>query len=195
MLCEDQGNDPRYTAQVREWHAEAVKVYILNAGQNDWREICLRRTFRFHVWQNRRADVFSGRMIVLEGWKDPAHCQIILRAVLQEGFEEAIYIQNFLTEMCPKAIYIQNLLTEMCPSCSFPIHAFVDNKSLVEALGWLVDDHCLHITIGALKETLQSEVHSVSLIPGTEQLANVMTKRGASGATLLAVFQNGKMVL
>ena len=101
---------------------------------------------------------------------------------LQEGVEEAIYIQK--------------LLTEMCPSCSFPIHAFVDNKSLVEALGStrLVDDRRLRITIGALKETLQSEVRSVSLIPGNEQLANVMTKRGASGATLLVVFQTGKMV-
>ena len=74
---------------------------------------------------------------------------------LQEGVEEAIYIQK--------------LLTEMYPSCSFPIHAFVDNKSLVGAFGStrFVDDHRLRITIGALKETLQSEVRSVSLIPGT----------------------------
>ena len=29
---------------------------------NDWSEIGLCQTFRFHVWQNRRANVFSGRL-------------------------------------------------------------------------------------------------------------------------------------
>ena len=51
----------------------------------------------------------------------------------------------------------------------------------------------LGIDIGALKQKLQWEVRYVSLIPGDKQLADSMTKQGASGAALLAIFQSGKM--
>ena len=95
---------------------------------------------------------------------------------LLEGVEEAIYIWKMLSEMC------QNV----------PINIFVDNRSLVEALRstQLVNNWLLRIDIGALKQTLQWEVRSVALIPGDKQLADSMTKRGASSA---AIFQSGKM--
>jgi hypothetical protein len=98
---------------------------------------------------------------------------------LQEGIEEAIYLQK--------------LLSELCPRMRIPIDVYVDNRSLVDALQStkLVCDRRLRIDIGALKQALEQDVRSVNWITGEQQLANCMTKRGASGAQLMAVFQTG----
>jgi hypothetical protein len=101
---------------------------------------------------------------------------------LQEGIEDAMYIRHNM-----------ETLLDMHP-LSIPLHAIVDNKSLVEAVHStrLVDDKRLRLDIGAVREALEkSEVTSVSWCPGAAQLANCMTKRGAAGFDLLAVMQRG----
>ena len=89
-------------------------------------------------------------------------------------------------------------MAEMHPTRStlFPIDAYVDNRSLVDALHStkLVDDRLLRITIGALQQNMASEVRSVKWIPGKDQLANCMTKRGVDGTALLLCFQSGSQV-
>ena len=96
---------------------------------------------------------------------------------LQEGIDEAIYLQRMLAEM----------------SLIVPIHVYVDNRGLVDALHStkLVQDRRLRIVIGALKQTLEREVNAVKWCPGEHQLADCLTKRGANGSQLLGVFQNG----
>ena len=98
---------------------------------------------------------------------------------LQEGIDEAIYLQRMLAEM----------------SLQVPIHVFVDNKGLVDALHStkLVQDRRLRIDIGALKQTLEREVNAVKWCPGEKQLADCLTKRGANGSKLLSVFQTGQL--
>ena len=100
---------------------------------------------------------------------------------LQEGVEEALYLRKLLTEMCPNMV--------------LPIDAYVDNKSLVDALRStkLVSDRRLRIDIGVLRQTLEQDIRSVEWISGAHQLANCMTKKGACGASLLAVFQSGRL--
>lgn len=75
-----------------------------------------------------------------------------------------------------------------------PITAFVDNKSVVEALKStkMVDDKRLRIDIAAIKEIKNNNV-LVKWIPGKVQLANCLTKRGADGMQLLNILQTGKM--
>ena len=85
------------------------------------------------------------------------------------------------------------MLTEM--GLSVPIHVYVDNKGLVEALHStkLVQDRRLRIDIGALKQTLEREVTAVHWCPGENQLADSLTKRGANGMPLLRIFHQGHL--
>ena len=72
---------------------------------------------------------------------------------------------------------------------------FIDNKSVIEALGTtkLVDDKRLRIDIAAIQEMRQNNRVEVKWCPGKIQLANSLTKRGASSIELLNVLQKGKM--
>ena len=79
---------------------------------------------------------------------------------------------------------------------NLPIVAYVDNKSLVEAVQStkLVDDKRLRLDIGAVKEYLDTkQLSSLNGCPGVAQLANCLTKRGVSGLQLLTVLQSGKL--
>ena len=101
---------------------------------------------------------------------------------LQEGLEEAMYIRSLIFEL--KHVEV-------------PIVGYVDNKSLVEAVHSTkqVNDRRLRIDIGAIKEVLGREVKQIRWIHGSSQLANCLTKRGASGTTLIKVLQDGQLVL
>lgn len=101
---------------------------------------------------------------------------------MQEGLESALYYRKLLEEICH------------LDSDKVPITAFVDNKSVVEALKStkMVDDKRLRIDIAAIKEIKNNNV-LVKWIPGKVQLANCLTKRGADGMQLLNILQTGKM--
>lgn len=103
---------------------------------------------------------------------------------LQEGLEEAYFLQNVMRGLFPRA--------------KLPIFAVVDNKSVIEAVHSTssVEDRRLRIDIACIKEALERGlVEKISWCPGSEQLANVLTKRGASGALLREVLQRGKLNL
>lgn len=100
---------------------------------------------------------------------------------LQEGIEEAYYVRTIMSELL---------------NVTAPINAFVDNKSTVDAVfsTKMVDDKKLRIDIAAIKEEVENGMlQNLNWIPDKEQLANVMTKKGASGMALLSVLQTGVM--
>lgn len=75
------------------------------------------------------------------------------------------------------------------PISAFPVRCFVDNRSLVDSLysTKAVDDKYLRINIAVLRDLLdKNELHNVTWVPSSQQLANVLTKRGASNTALLA---------
>ena len=77
-----------------------------------------------------------------------------------------------------------------------PIIAFTDSKSLVDAVysTSLVENKRLRCDIGQLKEDLsENNIESLIWVPGEQQLADCLTKRGASGVKLLNVVQRGIM--
>ena len=79
---------------------------------------------------------------------------------------------------------------------SLPITAFVDNKSVTQALcsTKLVDDRRLRLDVASIKECIQkNEINAVRWIPGEDQLADCMTKRGASSYKLQLVFLKGPL--
>ena len=78
---------------------------------------------------------------------------------------------------------------------NFDIRAVIDNRSCVDALKSTsqVDDKRLRIEIGEVKELLQQKVvREVSWVEGSDQIADALTKQGASGLKLLDIIQNGR---
>ena len=75
-----------------------------------------------------------------------------------------------------------------------PIEIVIDNKSLYESLFSKknVIEKCLHIDIAFIKENIDSKIVSkVHLVSSRNQLANVLTKKGASPIELLNVIKSG----
>ena len=103
---------------------------------------------------------------------------------LLEGIEDAVYLRQLLNEIYP------------CQS-NILIDAVVDNKSVIEAVYSTksVDDKRLRIDISALKEYISGEgdVRTIKWCPGSVQLANCMTKRGAQADQLMNVIKTGSM--
>jgi len=76
--------------------------------------------------------------------------------------------------------------------------AYIGNKSVMEALHStsMVDDKRLRIDIAALKDAMKKgELRAVRWCPGDKQLADCMTKRGASESKLLSVLNTGSITL
>ncbi len=102
---------------------------------------------------------------------------------LQEGLETAIYLRRLIEEVLS------------LEEGSIPIAAYIDNKSVVEAVHStkMVDDKRLRLDIAAVQQSLQRrEVTSIQWCPGELQLANCMTKKGASGRQIMTLVQSGK---
>ena len=103
---------------------------------------------------------------------------------LAEGLESGIFHRVLLSELSGKT-----------PE-NFDIEAIIDNKSCVTALNSTsnVDDKRLRIEIAEIKEMIANKViKDVRWVKGSEQLADPLTKQGASGLSLLKVIQTGKL--
>ena len=106
---------------------------------------------------------------------------------LEEGLEASFYYREMLENILglkPRSIIIE---------------AYVDNKSVIEAIlsTRMVEDNRLQVDIAAIQESLKiQDVNRIQWVPGHLQLANAMTKQGASasGFNLLRVLQSGKML-
>lgn len=104
---------------------------------------------------------------------------------LQEGIEAGIYYRHMLASILN------------CPTNSVHIHVFIDNKSVIEAVfsTKLVDDKRLRIDVASIQEEIRhGDIKHIHWVPGNLQLANVMTKQGASSVQLLKVLHTGKMI-
>ena len=72
----------------------------------------------------------------------------------------------------------------------------MDNKSTVDAVRstTVVDDRRLRREIGAVKQMLERKIiRSIKWVPGSDQLADVLTKRGVNGNKILQVVQKGQL--
>ena len=94
-----------------------------------------------------------------------------------------------------EAIYLSSILQEMILVPKLPIIGITDHAGLHKNLNStkLVDDKRLRVDLASIKEDLASGVVSeVALCESSMQLADALTKRGASGVKLLAVLQTGR---
>ena len=93
-----------------------------------------------------------------------------------------------LLDCAKAAVFLSSVMFELTEH-RVPIKCYVDNKSLMELLhsSRLVGDERLRIDMAVLKDMMdQNEITLVSWIPTVHQLANGLTKRGASVASLLS---------
>ena len=77
---------------------------------------------------------------------------------------------------------------------SLPVRGVIDNKSTTEAVRstTVVSDKRLRRDIASVKEMLTcGYVKQIDWVPGDQQLADVLTKRGVNGSKLLSVIQKG----
>ncbi|KAK3896091.1 hypothetical protein Pcinc_000222 [Petrolisthes cinctipes] len=94
-----------------------------------------------------------------------------------------------LLEGAETAVYLSKILSEIEGCESLQIRCFVDNKSLVDALYSCrsVDDRRLRIDMAVLRDMLKKkEITEVAWIETSQQLADCLTKKGASTERLRA---------
>ena len=88
-----------------------------------------------------------------------------------------------LVEGAETASYIASIIKEVTKMEHIPIHCYVDNKSLVDALHSDKNslNHGIKKEMAVMEDMLnRKEVNSVSWIHTSQQLADCLTKRGAS---------------
>jgi hypothetical protein len=96
------------------------------------------------------------------------------------------------------SLYLRAVLRDLLPGIKVPIIAYVDSKSLKDNLmsTKLVDNRQLRIDMSAIKQLIENnDVNSLRWCSGLSQLADCLTKRGASGELLRTIFQTGKLVI
>ena len=94
-----------------------------------------------------------------------------------------------LLDCAEAAVYINFILCEVSGCQPLEVSCFVDNKSLVDSLQSTnaIEDRRLRIDMAVLRGMLDAkEVKSIAWIASAQQLANCLTKRGASTVQLRA---------
>ena len=103
-----------------------------------------------------------------------------------DGSEEVFVVGCLLTELIYGKSDQQNRI---------PIKSFVDNKSLVQNIHstTMVSEKRLRINMGVIYEMVRDNKMSVKWIEASYQLADSLTKRGASSRELIKVLMSGKL--
>ena len=179
---------------------EPVYVFFPNLGDPKyWRMII--ESDAGHANMEDGCSSAGGQLIMLAGERDKC-CVLawssnkIKRVVKSTLAAEMLSLSDALDY----AIYLRYIVMELTAleKGEVPISAYVDNKSVVDALHSTkaVEDKRLRIDIGAIKQLMKrKEVASIQWIPGKMMLANVLTKRGAASFDILELLQSGSFNL
>ena len=88
------------------------------------------------------------------------------------------------------------MIHDLIPSIKLPIYAKTDNKDLVESIysTKMVKDKRLRIELASIKEVIGNNlIEAIIWIESGLQLADCMTKQGASGERLLSILRSGSL--
>ena len=95
---------------------------------------------------------------------------------------DALDITYFLSNVPSEILFLKSVFHKT-PDNRVPILAFTDNESLHRTVHSTVmtNEHRLRKDIAMIKQMIsQNELRSIKWIPGTEQLADCLTKQGAN---------------
>ena len=124
------------------------------------------------------ADNYGSRCPIL--WKSRKIRRIVKSTLAAETMA--------LLEAAESAYYIGKMIEDIGIASEVPVMCYVDNRSLVDALRSVkkVDDKYLRINIACLKDMLErGDIKDVKWVDTKSQLANCLTKKGASPQGLL----------
>ena len=101
-----------------------------------------------------------------------------------DGLDEAIFISKMISEVHGIQDYSDKKI---------PIKCYTDNKSLFDNINSTksVSEKRLRIDIASIREMLVDKEVDIRWIPSKLQLADCLTKRGASAALLIDCLQTG----
>ncbi len=104
------------------------------------------------------------------------------------GLDEALYLANVITELyCGDYVHSK-----------IPIIAYTDSKSLHENIHSTkqVSEKRLRVAVAEIEEMLSAgSVTEIRWVPAHLQIANCLTKRGASSDSLLEMISSGRLQL
>ena len=155
-------------------------------------ENCYLECFSDAAFANLVGSGSQGGFIIFLRGDDGKRCPIywqskrIRRVVKSTLSAEALALLDCLET----AVYLARILQEISGCGNLKIRSFVDNKSLVESLhsSRSVEDRRLRIDIAVLRDMLErGEVAEVAWVDASGQLADCLTKKGASTGQLRAV--------
>ena len=125
----------------------------------------------------------------------PIHWQSkkIKRVVRSTLAAECLALQNAVDH----AFYLKNVMSDML-GFDLEIHCHTDNQSLVDSLHSstnVKEDKRLVLDVCSLKEMMErKELHSVKWVSKNGQIADAMTKSGASPLALQRVVCSGELL-
>jgi len=98
-----------------------------------------------------------------------------------------------LSQGCDNAIYISQLAAEAKLINKAPIKAFTDNQSLFDAVHTthLIADRQLRVHMSSIREMQNNNEIELAWISKDDQMADVLTKKGASQMQLMQALQDG----
>ena len=135
----------------------------------------------------------QGGFVIFLADKDGHRCPIVWKSrKVRRVVKSTLAAETLaLLDVAENAFYIRKILEDIGIDRTVPIRCFVDNKSLVDALKSMkmVEDKYLRINMACLKDMLsRGDVSSVGWVSTNQQLANCLTKKGASPVTLVEAY-------
>ena len=98
-------------------------------------------------------------------------------------------------ESADSGVLIAKMSEEIFRVPSVPVVCYTDSKSLIDHIGTshVIQDSRLRVDIARIKEMIKIKEISMKWVPHKKQLADPMTKAGASSMKLLEVLQSGRL--
>ena len=118
----------------------------------------------------------------------------IRRVVRSTLASEALALADGVDCVISIAMLLNELLFDKYNANKIPIKCYVDNNDLYQAIysEKHVTERRLRIELNSLKQLIHSgEITTINWVQTNDQIANVLTKNGASGQNILECFKNG----
>ena len=120
----------------------------------------------------------------------------IRRVVRSTLASEALALADGVDCVLSIAMLLNELLFDDYNSNKIPIKCYVDNNDLYRAIysEKHVTERRLRIEINSFKQLIENkDIASINWIETDKQIANVLTKNGASGQNILDCFSKGRI--
>ena len=101
-----------------------------------------------------------------------------------------------LAEAADTGVLVVKMVEEIFRKELPPVSCYTDSQSLIDHLGTshVIQDKRLRIDVARLKEMVEKKEIVCDWVPDERQLANTLTKAGASSHSLMNVLHSGKLL-